>query len=233
MRWADLDSLNHVNNVVYLDYAAESRAMLVDDGLVDVADNVAAVAVDFLRPLLLSTRPVQIVSTRDGDELVQEIRSKGSEALFAQVTTTFGEPPELAVQGRDAELLPVRVRRSDLDATGAVSPTQMFELFQESRILYLSQHLSTMSPGRFVVGRVEVEIARPMPWRVEPYGSRAWISRIGSSSFTIESQLVDGHEVVTQCRAVLVGFDLKTQRSRVLSAAEKDELASVSRPDSP
>ena len=32
MRWADLDSLNHVNNVVYLDYAAESRAILVEDG---------------------------------------------------------------------------------------------------------------------------------------------------------------------------------------------------------
>ena len=26
MRWADIDQLNHVNNVVYVDYAMEARA---------------------------------------------------------------------------------------------------------------------------------------------------------------------------------------------------------------
>ena len=36
MRWADLDSLNHVNNVVYVDYAAESaRAAWSMTGLIE------------------------------------------------------------------------------------------------------------------------------------------------------------------------------------------------------
>jgi acyl-CoA thioester hydrolase len=230
MRWADLDSLNHVNNVVYLDYAAESRALLVEDGLLDAESTVAEVAVDFLRPLLLSTRPVHVVCTHDGDGLVQEIRSAGSDTVFARVTTAFGPPPALAVQGASVAPLPVRVRRSDLDLTGSVSPTKMFELFQESRILFLSHRLSTMSPGRFVVGRVEVVLARPMSWRTEPYGTRAWVSRVGTSSFTIESQLVDDDGVLAQCRAVLVGFDLESQRSRTLTPLEKDELGSISLP---
>jgi acyl-CoA thioester hydrolase len=230
MRWADLDSLNHVNNVVYLDYAAESRAMLVGDGLVGADESVAQIAVDFLRPLLLSTRPVQVVSRRDGDELVQEIRTAGSDSVFARIATSFGPPPALAVEGETVESLPVRVRRSDLDLTGSVSATRTFELFQESRILFLSHRLSAMSPGRFVVGRVEVAFARPVPWRPEPYAARAWISRVGSSSFTIESQLADDRGVLTQCRAVLVGFDLDSQRSRALSDLEKDELGSLSLP---
>jgi acyl-CoA thioester hydrolase len=231
MRWADLDSLNHVNNVVYLDYAAESRALLVEDGLVAADQPVARIAVDFLRPLLLSSRPVLVVSTRDDDELVQEIRSAGSDAVFARITTSFGPPASVAVQEASEASLPIRVRRSDLDLAGAVSPTQTFELFQESRILFLSRQLSTMSAGRFVVGRVEVVFARPIRWRAEPYRTHAWVSRVGTSSFTVESQLVDESGVLTQCRSVLVGFDLESQRSRSLSDSERDELGSLSLPD--
>lgn len=225
MRWADLDSLNHVNNVVYLDYAAESRAMLVDDGLVRADEQVSRIAIDFLRPLLLSPRPVQVWSTREGDDLTQEIRSTGSAAVFARVVTTLGARSEVKRHPATEEALPSRVRRSDLDPTGSVSTTKMFELFQEARILFVAGRLTSMSPGRFVVGRVDVSFGEPMLWRAEPYAAQNRISRIGDSSVTIESQLTADDVVLAQCNTVMVGFDLEAQTSRRLSDEEKAEFA--------
>jgi acyl-CoA thioester hydrolase len=199
--------------------------MLVEDGLVVGDETVSRMAIDFLRPLLLSNRPVQIRSSRKGDELTQEIRSKGSDALYARVVTTLGQPRQLVPHSNAGRALPSRARRSDLDPSGAVSTSKMFELFQEARILFIAGLLPDMSPGRFVVGRVDVSYGQPMGWRLEPYQSHSWISRIGNSSVTIESQLVDDATVLAQCVAVLVGFDLETQQSRRLSETEKRQLS--------
>lgn len=226
MRWADLDSLNHVNNVVYLDYAAESRAMLVDDGIISADRDVSRMVVDFVKPLLLSRRPVQVASTPDGDDVTQEIRSGGSETVFARVVTTYGRRDPLRPVTHVAAQ-PARIRRSDLDVTGAVSTTKVFELFQEARVLQLSTALTDMAPGRFVVARVDVLLAQPIGWRPEPYDARSWVSRVGTSSVTIESQLSDGDVVLAQCSSVLVGFDLETQQSRPLSDGERDDLAAL------
>lgn len=233
MRWADLDSLNHVNNVVYLDYAAESRALLVEDGVLATDEQLSRIAVDFVRPMLLSSKPVRIVSTRDGAELTQEIcvDSDAGRTVFARVVTALGECAEIASHESAGKPLPSRVRRSDLDPSGAVSPTKVFELFQEGRILFIADHLTEMSPGRFVVARVDVRFGAPMTWRRLPYEVRSWISRVGDSSVTIETQLTDGALVMAQSVTALVGFDLTTQRSRRLTDTERAELADASCPD--
>ncbi|NRQ51166.1 thioesterase family protein [Aeromicrobium stalagmiti] len=227
MRWADLDSLNHVNNVVYLDYAAESRALLVDDGLIGAEERPVRIGVDFLRPILLSRRPVQVRSVRSGSELTQRIRPAGAEQDFARVVTELADrPAQLPARGPGAAS-PLLLRRSDLDATGSVRTDKMFELFQESRIPAIAAALTSMSPGRFVAAHVEVEYGRPITWRREPFESVNWVTRIGGSSVTIESQIADGDEVVARCRTTLVGFDLEAQRSRRLSDDEKAELATL------
>lgn len=229
MRWADLDSLNHVNNVVYLDYAAESRALLVEDGIVP-GGPIAQMAVTFLRPLLLTRQPVLVVSTKDGETLTQEISTDRGEdrAVFARITTVFGPTQQLVQHEPRGAALPSRVRRSDLDGSGAVCPTKVFELFQEGRILFISDRLAEMTPGRFVVAQVDVTLAAPIGWRSEPYDLRGWVSRIGDSSVTVESELSDGTVVLARATSTLVGFDLPTQRSRQLSEREKAEFGPVS-----
>ena len=77
MRWADIDQLNHVNNVVYIDYAMEARAQIVDDGLLDAGLPIRRVRVDFTRPMLLSSKPALVRSAIDGEVVTQEIRSTG------------------------------------------------------------------------------------------------------------------------------------------------------------
>jgi acyl-CoA thioester hydrolase len=227
MRWADLDSLNHVNNVVYLDYAAESRAMLVEDGLLGDGE-ITRMSVDFLRPLLLSRRPVQIASMISGDELVQEIRPLTGSPAFARVVTTFGTPAPIPVAETYADPLPCRVRRSDLGPTGVVAPVRVFELFQEARLRFVANQLAVFSAGRFVVGRIDAAYGEGIPWRHDPYHVVSRIGRVGTSSVTIEAEIIGDATVHARATSVLIGFDLATQRSRPFSDEERVAFASLS-----
>ena len=146
MRWADLDQLNHVNNVVYVDYAAEARAAHEAAGDLEPRP-VASASVEFLRPLLLSRELVVVESTDDGERLVQEVRSGAHGAVFARVTTTHGEPRRHDVVGSDEEPYPLRVRRSDLGADGTATLAKLFEYSQESRIIVFNRMLHQGSPS--------------------------------------------------------------------------------------
>lgn len=179
MRWADLDSLNHVNNVVYLDYAAESRAILIEDGVVGADERVQRMAV---------------------------VEVKRGKATF--------------------EPFPLRLRHSDVDASGFASLTKAFEFFQEARIvLFTSIRRDGSGASRFVVGHVDVTFGEPMPWRREPYPVTSWISRIGDSSIHIEAEIAEGDHLYAHARSVLVGFDMVTQASRKLEDQEKELLS--------
>lgn len=66
LRWADLDTLGHVNNVVYVDYLQEARVdllrTLLPDSRDDLAEGVVVVRheVTYLSPLEFRFRPVSI-----------------------------------------------------------------------------------------------------------------------------------------------------------------------------
>jgi acyl-CoA thioester hydrolase len=233
LRWADLDQLNHVNNVVMQEYAAEVRWLLAGDGVVDASASVAGTTVTFLRPLLLSRRPVEVVSSLDGRVLTQEIamRDGGERTVHARVVTTYGPPVEgVPVAAGDVDTFDVRVRRSDLGADGTVSPVKIAEYVQEGRVLHVATSLPTWKAGAFVIGTTELAYARPLQWRREPYGIRSWFDAIGSASVTIRSELVDGDVLLATARTVLVGFDPKTQTSRTFDDAERAAVTALLRP---
>lgn len=230
MRWADLDTLNHVNNVVYLDYAAEARAVLVDEGALDGGPDIVSMTVKFLRPMRLGRTPVRVTSTVEGATLTQQIGvdAEDSTAVFAKVTTQFGQRQPIAPR-QDVAAVSMSVRRSDLDPAGAVTPTKVFELFQESRVLHISTHLGAMTPGSFVVGTSSVTLRTPITWRAEPYEATVWVSRVGRGSFEIRSELSDGVSVLADSTTVLVGFDAQTQRSRPFGDDERAQLSELVR----
>ncbi len=66
LRWADLDSLGHINNVVYVDYLQEARVSLMramlGDRSADLAEGVLVVRheVTYLAPLTFGFVPVRI-----------------------------------------------------------------------------------------------------------------------------------------------------------------------------
>ncbi len=69
LRWADMDSLGHVNNVVYVDYLQEARVDMLRvhapaSGGEELAEGVVVVRheVEFASPLVFRPRPVRIES---------------------------------------------------------------------------------------------------------------------------------------------------------------------------
>lgn len=230
MRWADLDELSHVNNVVYLDYASEARAVHVAAG--DLDDRVVrAVSVEFLRPLLLSRTPLRVASSDDGGRLVQEIAPVTSTSPFARVTWSgpdTGLPasePDAAVPG-GGEPYEVAVRRSDLGPDDVATPIAVFEYAQEARIASVARVRGVGGAGgagRFVVAQVDLTLGEPFAWGRENYPARTVVTRVGRSSFTVTTLFDEGRR--GRADAVLVGFDLQAQRSRVLDDDERAALA--------
>ncbi|MGH3497403.1 MAG: acyl-CoA thioesterase [Nocardioidaceae bacterium] len=67
MRWADMDSLGHVNNVTYVDYLQEARVDMLSvhartNAADDLAEGVVVVRhdIEFVAPLVFRTDPVRI-----------------------------------------------------------------------------------------------------------------------------------------------------------------------------
>ncbi len=227
MRWADIDQLNHVNNVVYVDYAMEARAQMVDDGLLEAGRPIRCVRVDFTRPMLLSSKPALVRSAIDGDVVTHEIRSPDGSALFSTIVTEHGRPEP----GDDDRGSPfaLRVRRGDLGPDGAVTVTHLFELFQEARIQALATIIPHRVAGRFVVGRVELELGEPLPWRSEPYPVQSHISHVSRSSFSSMTRIDGGR--FGSATSTHVGFDLASQASRPLDDDEREALTAALLPD--
>lgn len=222
MRWADLDSLNHVNNVVYLKYAENARAAIPQLP----TGPIGAMSIQFKRPMLLGKRPVVVTSRVEDDAVHQVIGVEGSDAEFATVDVTYGA---LAPEERlDAAAQPgsIALRHTDLDATGLVNEAQVFELFQETRVPFINGVLTRLTPGDFVVASVEARYHRPISARGS-LESTARVGRVGNASFTIEAQLGADGVVFASSLAVLVGFDAATQSSRPFSDREKESLAAA------
>lgn len=226
MRWADLDSLNHVNNVVYLAYAANARAVMdeIPDG------PIGTMHVQFKRPLLLGRKPVVVTSRVDGDRMSQIIGLDGSDAEFATVDSQFGQVAPADEVRERAHTADLAVRHSDLGPDGTVTEAQVFELFQETRVPFIDTLLDRASPGNFVLAQVTARFHRPIAWSPQPLQARSWVSRVGNASFTIEAQLTDADGVLASSTAVLVGFDASTQRSRSFTERERADLGAALSP---
>jgi len=228
MRWADLDSLNHVNNVVYLAYAQNARAVIDDLP----PGPIGATTVEFKRPLLLGRKPVVVTTRVEGGKVLQSIGLDGTDSVFATVESELGEYAPAVEPHEQAHRAPLAVRHTDVGADGIVTEAQVFELFQETRVPFIDRVLERATPGNFVLGRVAARFHRAIAWHAEPLVARSWVSRVGNASFTIDAQLTDGEGVLASSSAILVGFDASTQRSRQFTEDERTRLSAQLSPAS-
>ncbi|GAB2444843.1 hypothetical protein GCM10027062_26520 [Nocardioides hungaricus] len=258
MRWADLDLLGHVSNVVYVDYLQEARVdMLRTHGPAartgDLAEGVVVVRheVSYLAPLDFGFEPVTIESW------VTEIRAAtftlayeifherdGARHVYARATTvltpyvfaterprrltdveretltTFLEADEVVprlpmarTRSEGVSHYPVQVRFSDVDVYGHVNNVKYLEYLQESRIAMTARIWEGLDPVSIVVAQTDVDYLRPILFRPEAYDAWSWVSRVGTRSATIESQICDGDTVLARARVAMVFFDRGGQRS--------------------
>ena len=116
------------------------------------------------------------------------------------------------------------VRFSDVDIYGHVNNVKYFEYYQEARIDFFRSVRGGHAQFAMVVARIDVDYRRPILFRSEPYAVRTWVTRAGTSSYTLASQICDGDNVLSSAETVLVAFDKATQRSRPLSDDERTLL---------
>ncbi|MFL6134681.1 MAG: acyl-CoA thioesterase [Nocardioidaceae bacterium] len=122
------------------------------------------------------------------------------------------------------------VRFSDVDVYGHVNNVKYFEYYQEARIAFLrSLTDSEEEPSlRQVVARIDVDYKRPILFRPEPYLVESSVTGIGTSSYALESRIVDAdgpeRTVYSTSQVKLVAYDTRSQRSRPLTDAERSRL---------
>ena len=267
MRWADLDQLGHVNNVVYVDYLQEARVDMLrahGRGPQTLAEGLVVVRheVTYLKPLAFDFRPVsiecwvtdikaatftmayEIFHDPRGGERVEGDPGEGERVVYVRATTVltpfvFAEerPRRITAEERAAlqghlepdqqprrrtpalpepvtSHYPVHVRFSDVDVYGHVNNVKYFEYLQEARISMLSE-LVPVRRFSVVVAQTDVDYLQPLLFRAEPYDCRSTITRVGTRSMTVESELRDTStdRVLARARVVVVFFDLATNRS--------------------
>ncbi|WZH52649.1 MAG: thioesterase family protein [Nocardioides alkalitolerans] len=173
--------------------------------------------------------------------LFGEARPRRLTPAEVEVLTRFLEPGEPEIPSRSAQqdralrsVAPARthpwetrVRFTDVDAYQHVNNVKYFEYFQEARISTFRRLFGDVVRDDFpsvVVAQMSVVYRRPILLRPAPYVVRSWVSRVGGSSYDIDSDIVDDGTVMARARATLVTFDTATQRAARAPQAYRDVL---------
>jgi acyl-CoA thioester hydrolase len=254
MRWADMDMLGHVNNVTYLDYVAEAREALLPDspsGRAPVTRHQVEFVAPLVfrrRPVLVDSWVTDL--TDESLSLAHEVYDApdspdGSRTVYVRISTELAvkvTPSErehletlrapahswrpLADETRaGGDTYALTVRRADVDEHGCARDVAFFEYFQEARIKFLMNlHTRGQKWSHHVVARTDIEYLAPVRHRREPYAVRSWIGHVGTKSFTIQAELVDGDRVLTRVAVVMVTFDMESQRPREMAESQRERL---------
>jgi acyl-CoA thioester hydrolase len=254
MRWADMDLLGHVNNVTYLDYVAEAREDLFPGSPTGRAPvtrqqvEFVAPLVFHRRPVLVDSWVTSVTGESLGlaHEIYDAPRTPdGERVVHARVSTLLDARPTaleravleaqlapdhewrpMAVDARPhGDVYPLTVRRSDVDERGFVRDVAFFEYFQEARIQFIMNlHTRGEAWTHHVIARTDVDFLERVPHRREPYAVRSWIGRVGTRSFTVQAEVLDGERVLARASVVMVTFDKETQRPTDMAPAQRHRL---------
>ncbi len=106
-------------------------------------------------------------------------------------------------------------RFKDLDPYDHVSNATFLDYVMEARVrVYRQLGLSDRGVIGQVVARQEIDYLRPISFSLTPLLARTWFSHLGTSSFTMRTQLMDDGELAADAKSVMVCFDKASQTSR-------------------
>jgi acyl-CoA thioester hydrolase len=117
------------------------------------------------------------------------------------------------------------VRRADVDEHGFARDVAFFEFLQEARIQFLmGLHTRGQRWNHHVVARTDIDFLERLPHRRGPYAVRSWIGHVGTKSFTIQAEVLDGERVLARAAVVMVIFDRETQRPTDMADTQRQRL---------
>lgn len=163
-----------------------------------------------------------VLATGEHRTLTDQERAQLAE--YAEDSLEFKPLQEIGPSKASSEY-DLTVRVSDLDIYRRVSDVIYFEYFQEARVKYLYELAERVGEAvSLVLARTDITYRRPMTLRREPYRVRSGVTGVGTSSFTVTAQILDGDEIVASGTVVLVGFDPKQQIAAPLPAPQREAL---------
>lgn len=142
----------------------------------------------------------------------------------------MGEPLVAMVPVEPVSVYPLTVRWSDLDAYQHVNNTRFLEYFQEARIDYL-RHLDPGIEGHWtpiVVAAAVIEYRRQMTLKApgEPgYEVISRVSKVGTRSFSVYSEIHDGPEICARATVVMVTMNPDATASAPMPERHRERLA--------
>ncbi len=106
-------------------------------------------------------------------------------------------------------------RFKDLDPYDHVSNATFLDYVMEARVrVYRQLGLSERGVMGQVVVRQEIDYLRPISFSLTPLVARTWFMHLGTSSFTMQTQLMDEGDLAADAKSVMVCFDKDAQSSR-------------------
>ena len=118
-----------------------------------------------------------------------------------------------------------------MDAYGHVNNVAFLTYLEEARVDMLfvnagSEAATEQLASGVVVARHEIDYKAPLVFRPEPVPIDLWLMTLGTSSFTIGYEVKDdGGPIYVRASTVMVPYDIKAERPRRVSDAERDALS--------
>ncbi|MET9489521.1 thioesterase family protein [Nocardia sp. NPDC006630] len=117
------------------------------------------------------------------------------------------------------------LRWSDMDADGHVHNAVHLRYLEETRIdLFRSRGFR----GASVVAQMDIDYLTPLRYRAQPVRVETWVSKVGTSSFTLVQEIRDEDALYSTATCTMVAFDRDAQRSRPLQDSERHMLEELS-----
>jgi acyl-CoA thioester hydrolase len=121
----------------------------------------------------------------------------------------------------------VQLRWVDADTLGHVNHARYLSLFEDGRMALLAASPGGM-PGSpddrgCIAARVAVDYLAPVEYRPGlALAVETWVSRVGTTSWTLAAELADGGTPVARCECVLVAYSYADAKPRPLDDDERE-----------
>ena len=124
-----------------------------------------------------------------------------------------------------------------MDAFGHVNNVVFLTYLEEARVDMLFVHAGSEAATEqlasgVVVARHEIDYKAPLVFRSEPVAIDLWVTKLGTSSFTLAYEVKDDDgPVYVRAATVMVPYDVKAERPRRVSEDEREALSNFLEPE--
>jgi acyl-CoA thioester hydrolase len=120
-----------------------------------------------------------------------------------------------------------QVRWSDPDTMGHINHARYLSYFEDARMRLLANSPSGLAGAPedrgYIAARVTVDFQYPVRFRPGlTLRVETAVTRIGTSSWTLQAELYDGAQPVARCESVLVAYSYAKGASRPLDDDERE-----------